>query len=70
MIIAPSQTEYAEPEIELFEGSNTLLQPVFGSFQEYERFRHDFYESLREDFEQLAEARRISEEEAMRRWYR
>lgn len=59
-----------ESEIELFEGSSTLLQPVFGSYQQYEQFRQNFYESLRNDFEQLAEARRISEEEAMRRWYR
>lgn len=59
-----------DSDIEIFEGSNALLRPVFGSFQEYERFRQDFYESLREDFEELAEARRISEEEAMRRWYR
>jgi len=62
--------KFIESEIELFEGSDSLLQPVFGSYQQYEQFRQDFYESLREDFEQLAEARRISEEEAMRRWYR
>lgn len=65
-----SDVKSTESEIELFEGSNALLQPVFDSYQQHEQFRQDFYESLREDFEQLAEARRISEEEAMRRWYR
>lgn len=59
-----------ESEIELFPGSNELVEPVFNSFQEYERFREGFYESMRPDLERLAEARRISEEEAMRRWYR
>ncbi len=59
-----------ESEIELFPGSNELSESVFSSFQDYERFRTDFYESVREDLEKLAEARRISEEEAMRRWYR
>lgn len=59
-----------ESEIELFPGSSNLSVPVFSSFQDYERFRTDFYESVREDLEELAKARRISEEEAMRRWYR
>jgi hypothetical protein len=56
--------------MELFEGSSKLLTPVFETFQEHEKFRQEFYASLRETFEKLAEARRISEEEAMRRWYR
>ncbi len=59
-----------ESEIELFPGSNDLLESVFEKFQDYERFREVFYESVREDLEELAKARRISEEEAMRRWYR
>jgi hypothetical protein len=59
-----------ESEIELFEGSSKLLKPVFETFQEHEKFRQEFYESLREDFDKLAAARRVSEEEAMRRWYR
>lgn len=59
-----------ESEIELFPGSSGLSEPVFPSFQDYERFREDFYESVRADLEELAEARRVSEEEAMRRWYR
>lgn len=57
-------------DLELFEGSNELGKDVFASFQEYEKFRTDFYESIRPELEQLADARRRSEEEAMRRWYR
>jgi cyclopropane fatty-acyl-phospholipid synthase-like methyltransferase len=61
-----SQTQ----EFELFPGSNTLFESVFESHREYERFREDFYETVRPELERLAEARRKSEEEAMRRWYR
>ncbi len=60
----------SDTDFELFAGSNELLEPVFSSFEDYEEFRTGFYSSLREDFEKLAEARRTSEEEAMRRWYR
>lgn len=59
-----------DQEIELFTGSNQLFESVFESFEDYEKFREDFYESVRPELERLAEARRISEEEAMRRWYR
>jgi len=59
-----------DKDIELFAGSNKLSENVFQSYQEYENFREEFYNSLKEDFEKLAQARRISEEEAMRRWYR
>lgn len=57
-------------EFELFPGSAALMKPVFDSYEDYEQFRQGFYESVRPELERLAEARRISEEEAMRRWYR
>ncbi len=65
-----TEIKSADTDIELFAGSNELLQAVFPSFQDYEDFREEFYNSLKPEFERLAEARRISEEEAMRRWYR
>jgi hypothetical protein len=62
------KTQYQE--FELFPGSNDISEAVFETFQEYERFREGFYASVRPELEKLAESRRKSEEEAMRRWYR
>ena len=59
----------ADNDLELFSGSNRMQEEVFSSYSDYENFREDFFNSLKDDFEKLAQARRISEEEAMRRWY-
>jgi len=56
--------------LELLPEGESSLQEVFQSHQDYEEFCRDFQSQVRQKLDELAEKRRVSEQEAMRRCYR
>jgi hypothetical protein len=56
--------------LELLSEGESPLQAVFENDQDYEQFCLDFQTQVKQRLDELAEARRASEQEAMRRWYR
>jgi hypothetical protein len=54
-----------EEDLEIFEGSSKLLKPAFASPAEYEKFRQEFYETMKPELERLRLARIRSEHESM-----
>ena len=55
-------------DLTLIPNQEKLSRPVFESDEAYEEFRRSFYEEIKDKLKELDDARRRSNEEAMRRW--